>query len=539
MSYIELLYGIHGMKRGVHKVYAKPDPKEAPNKDEQEPEHPIGPKATGPEKVGRTPAAPAPAEKSLLPASKVAQNKLYNSQDRQAEIKNKIAEAQAKMSKMTGKKNKAAREKLKAQLKDLHAKSKQEATIQKGLRQERSAAAKNERQTAAATKKAEREQARAAKKAQAAQVKTSKLAMKKAASVQNQAAKIASKIQNAELKAKLKEIANQAKASSDAHQAVITGIKQPAQAGLSEHWELSEKGKFVAWRSLTTQEQRVDWHSLNAYYNEQQIALKDDLTGAIGEDLDTNIKRVQNRLKAGDIAGIAAIALISANKLNSIINKYIKSAYEQGKNMASKELKVPKPITPTVKTQLMNLDSSMIAEQIATDIDLAAKQKARDGFAKDVATTAIVAAVVAAARKKAAQGISHVAGNVIGENLNKGSRLVYEKNTTVIQGFQRSEILDNRTCRMCEELDEEIVTADDPFAQLDQVHDYCRGRWVPIVLGEEFNPAEAGLPADITDSFDTIGGVPTVNAFTQLKKPLDDEGKAIADSIETKLGKKN
>ena len=541
MSYIEFLYGVKGMKKGIRKQYVKhPRAKVAPKA--AEPEHPKGkaPASTGPEKVGRTPATPsAPAEKSLLPASRVAQNKLYNSQDRQAEIKNQIKDTQDKMSKLTGKKNKAAREKLKAQLKDLHAKSQAESQIQKGLRQEKSEASKSERKAVADQKKADREAAKAQKKANAAQVKASKLAMKKAATVVKQAEKIAAKIQNAELKAKLKEIAAQAKASSAAHQNVISGIQQPAALGEhSEHYVLSEKGKFVAWRSLTTQEQRVDWHALNAYHNERRAALKSDLIGVIREDLDTNVKRVQNRLKAGDIAGISAVVLISANKLNAILNKYIKDSYEQGKNMAAKEMKVPKPVTPTIKTQLMNLDSSMIAEKMATDIDLAAKQKARDGFAKNVATAAIVASVISAAQKKAAQGVAHAVGNIIGENLNKGSRLVYEQNAVSIQGFQRSEILDNRTCAMCEELDEQIVTFDDPFSQLDEVHDNCRGRWVPIVIGEEFDPASAGLPAAIEDSFDTIGGVPTVNAFAQLSKPLDDEGQAIADDAENNLGKK-
>jgi len=312
--------------------------------------------------------------------------------------------------------------------------------------------------------------------------------------------------------------------------------KKKSVFDFSEHFCLSEQ-QFRIWRELSIQEQKIDWYSLNQAYDNQQQELKNALIAVIGIMIARGLLNIKNRLKAGDIAGIGAISIVSQNQVNGVVNEHIKKAYELGKTNAAKEIGVAKPVTPTIKTQLMNLDSSMIAEQIATNIDLAAKQKARDGFAKGVVAVAVVAAAAQAARQVAAKMITQTTGNIIGENINKGRQLIFQQNIENIQGFQRSEILDNRTCALCEELDEQIVSAHDPMAQLDQVHTNCRGIWIPILANEEFNPNEAGLSSEAQDAFDTMGGVPTINSFEQLKKPLDAAGKKSSDSIINDLRK--
>lgn len=337
-------------------------------------------------------------------------------------------------------------------------------------------------------------------------------------------------------------IAKATKDIADSNKTIKSGGKMTNKAAFnfSEHNReefcilLDEKKKFSIWRTLSLQEKRVDFQTLNDMFDEGEGDLEDELTAVVAAAMAASLIRMQNRIKAGDIAGIAAISMISANAINTVVNKYIKQSYEQGKSTAAKELKVPKPITPTLKTQLMNLDSSMIAEAMANEIDLAAKQKAKDGLAKGVATTAIIAAAANAAQDKASKMMAHVVGNVVGENLNKGRRLVFEDNAADIVGYQRSEILDGRTCQMCLSLDERTVKADDPMAQLDEVHDNCRGVWVPLWRGEEM-PETVGLPASIVDSFETIGGAPTVNAFKQLKKPINGSNEAVQKEIKRRL----
>lgn len=304
-------------------------------------------------------------------------------------------------------------------------------------------------------------------------------------------------------------------------------------------WEpyctLSEGGKkFTIWRTLTLQEKRVDFQVLNEMFDEGENELEKDLTDLAREDISRNMIQIKNRLKAKDISGIGDSTIISANKLEKVLNKHIKKAYENGKITAANELKAAKPVTPTVKIQIMNLDSAMISERISSSVDLAVKQKVRDGIAKGVADSATLSAASGAAQETMSTAITHTIGNVVGEYMNKGRRLVFENNAANIQGFRRSEILDGRTCAMCLSIDERVVTSDDPMSQLDEVHDNCRGVWVPVMIYEEM-PDSVGFPATIENSFETIGGAPTVNAFTQLKKPLNASNKAVQSEIKRRI----
>lgn len=298
---------------------------------------------------------------------------------------------------------------------------------------------------------------------------------------------------------------------------------------------LTEGGKkFTIWRTLTLQEKRVDFQVLNEMFDEGEDALKKDLTNLAKEDITRNMVQIKNRLKVKDISGIGDSTIISANKLETVLNKHIKKAYENGKITAANELKAAKPVTPTVKIQIMNLDSAMISERISSSVDLAVKQKIRDGIAKGVADSATLSAASGAAQETMSTAITHTIGNVVGEYMNKGRRLVFENNAANIQGFRRSEILDGRTCAMCLSIDERVVTSDDPMSQLDEVHDNCRGVWVPVMIYEEM-PDTVGFPATIENSFETIGGAPTVNAFTQLKKPLNASNKAVQQEIKRRI----
>lgn len=310
-------------------------------------------------------------------------------------------------------------------------------------------------------------------------------------------------------------------------------VSQP----VGKRFFLHEK-KYTQWRELSTMEERVEFKELNEAFNSIEDDLEEELTSVVTEDMERALMRMQNRLKAGDIAGIAAIAFVSMNKLYGILNTYAKEAYEKGKKGAAKELKVGQPITPTKKTQLMNLDSDMIAEAFATDINLAAKEKARDGLLKGIGTAAVMAAITVAVSERAGRMITNITGSLVGENINKGRSLVFEANVTKIRAFERSELLDGRTCDMCISLDKRVVTADDPMSKMDLVHTNCRGIWVPVLTSEEL-PNKVGMPKTIVDSFETVGGVPSINAFKQLKKPINAGNIEAQDELRKRLAKKN
>jgi hypothetical protein len=300
------------------------------------------------------------------------------------------------------------------------------------------------------------------------------------------------------------------------------------------HEHLAQKKSLKIYRDLTLQEKRVDFKYLNNEFNEEEDALKTALVIVVAADLQNAIKRAMGKLKAGDLKGVADIAFVNRNKIKSVVKESMKVAYETGKKSASGEMDVPKPPTPSIDTQTLDFEAGQIADAFAGGVDVAAKTVAKEGYSKEVAIAAIGIAMHEIAKNQASRMITNASGTAVGEYVNKGRRAVFNKNSFNIKAYQRSEILDNKTCAMCMSLDQRVVRADDPMAKMDLVHTNCRGIWVPIMGGESYK-GSLGLPKTITDRIETIGGVPAVNSFTQLKKPINRSNEAVQDEIKRRL----
>lgn len=271
-------------------------------------------------------------------------------------------------------------------------------------------------------------------------------------------------------------------------------------------------------RPLTMQEERVDFVVLNERFNDLQTELEDDLEEATWDEVERASSNVKNKLDAGDIAGLAALAFLFRGRIRETLNAALKKSYGTGKNMAAKETGIERPATPLAATQLMNLDSADLAEQYAAMLEAAAKGAVKDGFAAGAATSAIVSSMRNRVLDEGAKAIGAISGTVTGQYLNRGRGDVFRENITRIVSFQRSEVLDNATCDMCLSLDGRVVSPDDPAAAMDVVHTHCRGLWVPVFTTDDTKPDVGGIPKSIMDNFDTVDGRPTVNAFKQLKK---------------------
>lgn len=496
--------------------------------------------------------------------AQVLYNDFQKSRAIEGEMKNAIAQIQdeAKKLKMPpGKKNKAIAAKIKAQKEKVQAMTK---TIREKIK------AEHEKQKAIRQKAAEIQRVKKAqeriKKAQA-RIAKAELNMKKADTLEAKVKGLIGATTKPEMKARLQErldrIVESRVRQGEAIKGAQASIKEqigiiktkgkvnrtsfnfaesvvfsfPKLANTASSVYLHEK-KFLIWRELSLQEERADFKLLSEKFNEYEDDLSSALTAVVNEELGRTMVTVKNKLTAEDIAGIAALAVVSYSKVYSVVQDYAKRAYETGKVTASQELKVPKPTTPTTKTQLINLDADMIADAFVNEIDLIVKQKAREGLEKGVATAAIMGSIAAGVQEKASKMITNIYGNVIGENINKGRRLVFDREAARIEAFERSEVLDGRTCAMCLSLDERIVRPDDPMVKLDEVHNNCRGVWIPIVSGEEFDRNEIGIPSSIVDAFDTMGGAPTVNAFKQLKKPINEGNAEVQREIKKRLAAK-
>jgi hypothetical protein len=200
-------------------------------------------------------------------------------------------------------------------------------------------------------------------------------------------------------------------------------------------------------------------------------------------------------------------------------------------------MKVERPATPVLTTQLINARADQIAEDINNRINSDAKQLAVEGIGKGIATAALIGAIAANANEEAARSITSTTGSVVNSGINFGRGVVFEKFLTQIKAFQRSEIMDDKTCEICLSLDERIVKASDPMASMDLVHTNCRGIWVPIFQDEE-TTGSFGIPKTIENSFEKVGGVPVVNSFKQMKRPINKVSSGAIEEIKKRISAK-
>jgi len=282
-------------------------------------------------------------------------------------------------------------------------------------------------------------------------------------------------------------------------------------------------------RPLTLQEKRINFERLNEDFNRFQAGLEDKLHAATNDEIARVGGTVRRKIKAGDIAGLAALAFLLRGTAKDAITSSIKEAYLHGKTMAAKEMGIARPPTSNEATQLMNLDGSDLADTYASNLENSAKAAVRAGLGAGADAGAIVSHVQQTVSDDAEKAISGLSSTLSGQYLNRGRMDVFFANAEQIVSYVRSEILDDATCDACLSLDGRVVAPDDPFVNMDIVHSGCRGLWTPTYATDpvEDQPDIGGIPKSIADNFRTVGGRPVVNLFKQLKKPLPQSEAAI------------
>jgi len=301
--------------------------------------------------------------------------------------------------------------------------------------------------------------------------------------------------------------------------------------------EFNEKKKPQFWRDLTEPEKRVDWVFLAEQYDTLEGDLEQELITTVKEGLDKGVNRIRNILKSGALPALAILTFLNKTQIKASLKKAITQAYEAGKKTAAKEIGVDRVATPTKDSAVLNYDAEVYATQVISSIEKAATETAKNGYAAEVATAAIIGAVITNANNAAAKSIQNTVGTVVGQNINRGRLTIFRKHSGLISGYQRSEIIDDRTCEICMSLDMRIIKADDPFLQMDSVHNSCRGSWIALKLDEFETQKEIiakgvlGIPKTLKDQFETIGGVPVINNVKQLKKPINRSNEAVQNEL--------
>lgn len=281
---------------------------------------------------------------------------------------------------------------------------------------------------------------------------------------------------------------------------------------------LLEEKKYKPFRDLNRFEKRTDFRYLNDEYNELEKQLQEELSKISDDEIQAYAAKVEKRLNAGDVAGMAALLLLIRGVVKQIISRAAARAYEAGKKTASDELNVQRPSTPQKQQQLNTFEVNDISSTFVAELEKEGRNIIRNGLLAGAAVKAIVSVVTNKLREKSKKMVKNISGSIVGQNINRGREQVFRQNISLIKSFQRSEILDERTCYMCMALDGKVVEPDDPMARLDMMHTNCRGIWIPIFGSDADQPEITGIPAAITKRFDTIDGRPIINAFKQFKE---------------------
>lgn len=305
---------------------------------------------------------------------------------------------------------------------------------------------------------------------------------------------------------------------------------------LSEVCHFLGERAFILPRKLTEQEDRVDMRKFNEQFNERETELEDEVITATLYGLDIFNKSLQNKLDAGDIAAIAGLSFAMLGRVRKALGKAIHESYEFGKTGVSKELGVDRPNTPLKDTSLMSLDIDDLSREYVFELERHAKGLAKDALSAGASAESIVSVVSQKTKDHASRMISNISGTVVGQYVNRGRNRVIFDNLIKTVSLQRSEVLDSRTCPMCLSLDKRVIKPDDPIGKLDIVHTHCRGLWIPILTLDEEKPAITGIPKTVIESFELVDGRPTVNAFKQLRKPINKANKEVQDLIRRKMG---
>ncbi len=308
--------------------------------------------------------------------------------------------------------------------------------------------------------------------------------------------------------------------------------------GEPEFVALGER-KYKPWRALTLQEERMDPEKVNSDMNDMETELELLLIALTVLQIESIVKKLGRAIETKDIPLIESTFFGGYQDYKNALNNTAKKAYEIGKTGAAKESGVPVPATQRINNQIRSAESDQIAEVFVQEMENEGKSLARNAIATGATANVAKAALFATLTRAAGKMISNASGIVPAQFVNRGRKQVFYENITKITHFQRSEVLDVKTCNMCLSLDKRIVKADDPFAQLEIVHSFCRGTWVPI-FAEEKPPEQSstGIPKNIRDSFNSVDGRPLANDFKQIKRPLNTkENPEAQKEIEKRLKK--
>ena len=305
---------------------------------------------------------------------------------------------------------------------------------------------------------------------------------------------------------------------------------------IREHKLLTEQS-YNPTREFTIYEEKVDFEFLNESFNKIEVQLEKEMIDVTNIEIDKYVESAGKKVEEKNIAGLSTLMFGGLVAYRKAINKSIAQSYEVGKKTATKEMGVKPVATPQEQEALKNFESQEYSETYVQEIQKTGRDIVKNGIIVGATTVAIKSALKKDLKDRASKMIASTSGIVVGQNINRGRSMVFENSINLISKFQRSEVLDGKTCNMCLSLDRRIIGPTDPMRNLDLVHSFCRGVWIPVFKSEE-QPKANPIPKSIESQFNKIGGSPRINGFKQIKRPTNTkESKSAQVEIAKRLNK--
>lgn len=298
--------------------------------------------------------------------------------------------------------------------------------------------------------------------------------------------------------------------------------------------ETLEARAYKPTRELTLQEKRGDFAELNDQFNQLQAKLHEKLSAHGDAAAGMIAKDAKDKIDNNDFLTIGAAALTLFDPIKSDIGQIMVEARTYGATLAAKEL-ANGGITAVTGTmgadelRFIDLQASAIADDYLSKLTMKARSEAIAGASVNASPSAIASKIRVTVQAEADKMEQAITGSVVAHQINGGRRDTFDTYATDISQYQRSEVIDDRTCAFCLSLDGRVLTSDDPLTILDAFHYWCRGVWVPILATDEQLKPDP-LPKSLTDNLDLVDGKPVINGFVQPKKAITATSAAAAQA---------
>lgn len=273
---------------------------------------------------------------------------------------------------------------------------------------------------------------------------------------------------------------------------------------------------FMSWRPLTFAEQKVDWSNIQDAMDAMQNDFETQANALLGDAKDQFMSDLHEAITNNDQKAISALEIGFVAEYKKLLKDTITKAYNTGKETASSEIGLNGP-PPSNADSMASIEllAQTIADKTISELESEAKLSAVNALKTDQPPLQASGAIDSSLDDTIAEQVDDTSGIIVAQAINNGRFDTFERNSSLIQSLQRSEILDEKTCDFCLSMDGLVVTVDDQWAQYDTFHDNCRGIWV-ATLNDEINPPEiTGVPDNIGQYY---GGQP--NELVQPRKPI-------------------